>query len=82
MAAGHGLELIDGTVDCGLEGGDACPICSAATILARIIVVSLAGIEAVLFWEGVVAFVDVVSVEIICGATAIVASLSLLLLLL
>ncbi len=80
MAAGHGLELIDGAVDCGLEGGDACSIRSAAAILARIIVVSLAGIEAVLFWEGVVAFVDVVSVEIICGATVIIAALPLLLL--
>lgn len=74
MAAGHGLELIDGAVDCGLEGGDACSICSTTAILARIIVVT--GIEAVLFWEGVVAFV--VRVEI-CGATVVVAALLLLL---
>ena len=80
MAAGHGLELIDGAVDCGLEGGDACSIRSAAATRARIIMVSLTGIEAVLFWEGVVAFVHVISVEI-CGATAVVAALPPLLLL-
>lgn len=79
MAAGHGLELIDGAVDCGLEGGDACSICSTTAILARIIVVT--GIEAVLFWEGVVAFVDVFRVDI-CGAKVVVAALLQLLLLL
>ena len=71
MAAGHGiLELIDGAVDRGLEGGDACSVASTAVVVdisivvvlgvvIIIIIVSMAGIEAVLFGEGVVLFVVV-----------------------
>ena len=74
MAAGHGiLELIDGAVDRGLEGGDACSIASGTAAVVDtsivvvlgvviniiIIIVSMARIEAVLFGEGVVVFVVV-----------------------
>jgi hypothetical protein len=75
MTAGHGiLELIDGAVDRGLEGGDACSVASSTAVVVDIssivvvlgvviiiiiIIVSMAGIEAVLFGEGVVVVVDV-----------------------
>ena len=72
MTAGHGiLKLIDGAIDRGLEGvGDACSVASSTAavvdisigvlgVVIIIIIVSMARIEAVLFGEGGVVFVDV-----------------------
>lgn len=92
--ARHGvLELIDGAIDCGLEGGDACSFAISAVagiVCISIVVVSLTGIEAMLFWEGVIVVFTVgVGVVVILGggggvvdAAAMLRLLLLLLLLL
>jgi hypothetical protein len=84
--ARHGvLKLIYRAIDCGLEGGDACSFAIVIAVEIISIIVGLAGIKAMLFWEGVIFVAVGVDVVIIGGSGGVIvvaAMLRLLLLLL
>lgn len=84
--ARHGvLKLIYRAIDCGLEGGDACSFAIVIAVEIISIIVGLAGIKAMLFWEGVIFVAVGVNVVIIGGSGGVIvvaAMLRLLLLLL